>query len=57
MNRLLADATLPPEKRLTRLNSLFFNPRQGPPSASGLLGPVRLMTAAEPGVQSTSEKK
>lgn len=45
MNRLLADADLPPEKRLTRINSMMYGIRKSPPLASGLLGPVRLRRA------------
>ena len=40
-NRLLADQTLPKEKRLTRTN---VTPKPGgKPLPSGLLGPVRLL--------------
>jgi hypothetical protein len=41
-NRLIGDAGLPPEKRLTRTNIRAFKP-DSPLKESGLLGPVRLM--------------
>jgi hypothetical protein len=44
-NRLIGDASLPPEKRLTKTN-VHFAPG-APLLPSGLLGPVRLVTSEE----------
>jgi hypothetical protein len=43
-NRLIGDATLPPEQRLTRTN-IALDP-QAKLLPSGLLGPVRLLTSS-----------
>lgn len=45
-NRLIGDAALPAEKRLTRTNVRKFTP-EIPLRPSGLLGPVRLVSATE----------
>jgi len=42
-NRLIGDAALPPEKRLTKTNVTKFK-KDSPLLPSGLLGPVRLIT-------------
>jgi hypothetical protein len=42
-NRLIGDAGLPPEKRLTKTNVTKFK-KDSPLLPSGLLGPVRLIT-------------
>lgn len=42
LNRLRIDAVLSPEKRLTRINSMFYGYKEGPLVPSGLLGPVRI---------------
>lgn len=45
-NRLIGDAALPPEKRLTRSNTALYNPNT-PLLPSGLLGPVRWVACRE----------
>jgi hypothetical protein len=47
-NRLLGDAKLPSEKRLTQTNITTYSNGDRQPLPSGLLGPVRLMTAEPP---------
>ena len=42
-NRIIGDAALPPEKRLTRTNIRAFK-ADSPLMPSGLLGPIRLQT-------------
>jgi hypothetical protein len=46
-NRLIGDAKLPPERRVTKTNVTKF--RQGRPALleSGLLGPVRIVVGEE----------
>ncbi len=46
-NRLVGDATLPPDKRLTRTNITKIT-KETPLAASGLMGPVRLMRVDPP---------
>ncbi len=46
-NRLIGDATLPPDQRLTKTNISKFKGDE-PLLPSGLLGPVRLVTEAKP---------
>ncbi len=46
-NRLIGDASLPPEKRLTRTNIRKLT-RDTPLIESGLLGPVRILAAERP---------
>jgi len=43
VNRLLADAALPAEERLTRINAIMYSCRQPKPPPSGLLGPVQIL--------------
>lgn len=44
LNRLITDGELPPEKRLTKINSMFYGYKKGALLPSGLLGPVRVLT-------------
>jgi hypothetical protein len=44
LNRLITDGEMPPEKRLTRINSMFYGYKKGTLLPSGLLGPVRVLT-------------
>ncbi len=44
-NRVIGDATLPPEKRLTRTNITRLAPETAL-MPSGLLGPVRILRAS-----------
>ena len=55
LNRMIADEDLPPEKRFTRLNSMFFRAKKGPLLPSGLLGPVRLL-ATETGLRKAARR-
>jgi hypothetical protein len=43
-NRLIGDSSLPPEKQFTKTNMRNYTPNS-PLLPSGLLGPVRLLTA------------
>jgi hypothetical protein len=46
-NRLIGDASLPPEKRFTETNMHKFT-AASPLLASGLLGPVEVLVSPEP---------